>query len=190
MIAIDDKLVSDDLLDENFVCDLAACKGACCVEGDTGAPLEESELPILDSIYETVKPYLTAEGIAVLENEKYMWEEEDQKHKTPLIKNGPCASVNYDRGVAVCGIEKAFLDGKVDFQKPVSCHLYPVRITKKRDFEAVNYERWNICKAACKNGNKLKVPVYRFVKTALIRKYGEDFYDVLDQYYLHKNKKE
>jgi hypothetical protein len=183
VIIIDDKIVSDDLLEENFVCDLNACKGACCVEGDTGAPLEESELKILDDIYERVKPYLTPQGIAVLENERYMWEEEDGKYKTALIENGPCAYVNYDNGIAVCGIEKAFLDGKVDFKKPVSCHLYPVRISKKKDFEAVNYERWNICKAACKNGNKLKVPVFKFVKDALIRKYGDDFYLALDSYY-------
>ena len=183
MIVIEDKIVSEDLLEENFVCDLNACKGACCVEGDTGAPLEEKELKILETIYETVKPYLTAEGITVLEKEKYMWEEEDQKYKTPLIKNGPCAYVVYDNGVAGCGIEKAYLDGKVDFQKPVSCHLYPIRISKYKDYDAVNYERWSICKAACKNGNKLSVPVYKFTKTALIRKYGEEFYKILDSYY-------
>ena len=182
-LAIDNKLVSEDLLEENFVCDLNACKGACCVDGDTGAPLEEAELKILDEIYEQVKPYLTPQGIAELETHKYVWEEEDKKWKTPLILNGPCAYVNYDNGVAVCGIEKAYLEGKVSFQKPVSCHLYPVRISYFEDFEAVNYERWSICKAACKNGNKLKVPVFKFVKTALIRKYGEEFYKVLEQYY-------
>lgn len=184
MILIDDKIVSDDLLEENFVCDLNACKGACCVEGDTGAPLEESELKILDDIYEKVKPYLMPQGIEVLNKERYMWEEEDGKYKTTLIENGPCAYVNYDNGVAVCGIEKAYLDGKIDFKKPVSCHLYPVRISKKKDFEAVNYERWSICKAACKNGNKLKVPVFIFVKDALIRKYGAEFYSVLESYYV------
>jgi hypothetical protein len=183
MIAIDNKLVSEDLLEENFVCDLNACKGACCVEGDTGAPLDESELEILDRIYADVKPYLIPEGIAELEKHKYMWEEEDKKHKTPLIHNGPCAYVNYDNGVAVCGIEKAYLDGKIDWRKPVSCHLYPVRITQFRGYDAVNYERWSICKAACKNGNKLKVPVFKFVKEALIRKYGPEFYNALEAYY-------
>ena len=182
MIVIDDKIVSDDVLEEHFVCDLNACKGACCVEGDTGAPLEEKELDILTDIYEQVKPYLTPEGIAVLEKEKYMWEEEDQSYKTPLIKNGACAYINYDNGIAVCGIEKAFYDGKVKFKKPISCHLYPIRISKKKDFDAVNYERWSICKAACKNGNKLKVPVYRFLKEPIIRKYGEEFYNVLEAY--------
>ena len=188
MISIHNKIVSEDLLEESFVCDLNACKGACCVEGDTGAPLEKSELKILDEIYQDVKPYLIPEGILELEKRKYMWEEEDQKWKTPLIQNGPCAYVNYDKGVAVCGIEKAYLDGKVDFRKPVSCHLYPVRISQYKTFEAVNYERWNICKAACKNGSKLKVPVFRFVKEALIRKYGEEFYNVLEAYYGHMRK--
>ena len=184
MLAIDNKLVSEEILKENFVCDLNACMGACCVDGDTGAPLEVNELPILDEIYEEVKPYLMPEGIAVLEKHKYVWEAEDQKWKTPLLKNGPCAYVNYENGVAVCGIEKAYRAGKVSFQKPVSCHLYPIRISLYKDFEAVNYERWSICKAACTNGNKLKVPVFRFVKTALIRKYGEEFYEVLEQYYM------
>ncbi len=188
MIAIDNKLISDDLLDEKFVCDLNACKGACCVEGDSGAPLEESELKVLEEIYPIVKPYLTEKGIAILEKQKFMWEEEDEKYKTPLIEGGPCAYVNYDNGIAVCGIEKAYLENKVSFRKPVSCHLYPVRISQKKDFEAVNYERWNICKAACKNGNKLKVPVFRFVKDALIRKYGQEFYDILEAYYQQKTK--
>lgn len=188
MIVIDDKIVSEDLLEEKFVCDLGACKGACCVAGDAGAPLDEKELPILDKIYEQVKPYLTPQGIAVLEKEKYTFDEEDRGFKTPLIENGPCAYVVYDEGgVAGCGIEKAYLAGKVKWQKPVSCHLYPVRITKHATFDAVNYERWSICKAACKNGKKLQVPVFRFVKTALIRKYGEEFYGVLEAYYAQKN---
>jgi hypothetical protein len=183
MLAIENKLVSEDLIEEQFVCDLNACKGACCVEGDTGAPLDEKELAILDSIYEKVKPYLRADGIAVLEKERYVWEEEDKKWKTPLVAAGPCAYVNYDNGIAICGIEKAYKDGKVDFQKPVSCHLYPVRIKEYDGFEAVNYERWNICKAACKNGKKFKVPVFKFVKDALIRKYGQEFYNALEAYY-------
>lgn len=157
------------------------------MEGDSGAPLEESELEILDSIYEKVKPYLTPQGIAVLEKAKYVVDPEDGSIGTPLIENGPCAYVVYEaNGTASCGIEKAYLDGKIKWQKPVSCHLYPVRIKKHATFDAVNYERWSICKAACKNGNKLKVPVFRFLKTPLIRKYGEEFYEVLEAYYQQK----
>lgn len=185
MIVIDDKIVSEDLIDEFFVCNLEACKGVCCVEGDTGAPLEENEKAILDEIYPKIKSYLTAEGIAVLEKERYMWEEEDGAWKTPLVNGGPCAYLTYENGIALCGIEKAFYDGVVDFKKPISCHLYPIRISKKKTFEAVNYERWSICKAACSHGKSLKVPVYRFLKEPIIRKYGEEFYAILDQYYHH-----
>jgi hypothetical protein len=188
VIAIGDKLISEDILDKQFVCDLNACKGACCVEGDTGAPLEDSELRILDAIYPKIKPYLTPEGIKVLEQEKYVWEPEDSKWKTPLLPTGPCAYVYVDNGVSLCGIEKAWKEGQVDFQKPISCHLYPVRINSRKDFEAVNYERWGICKAACKNGKTLQVPIFRFVKDALIRKYGEEFYDTLEAYYVQKVK--
>ncbi len=184
MLSIDDKLVSLDVVEEQFVCDLTACKGACCVYGDYGAPLEESELEILNDIYEQVKPYLTKEGIESVEEEgKYVFNEETEKYATPLRSDGACAYTVFENGIALCGIEKAWKDGKIDFQKPISCHLYPIRVTQHRHYEAVNYERWNICKAACKNGNKLKVPVYRFLKDAIVRKYGMDFYNVLDKFH-------
>jgi len=182
MIVIDDKIISDDVVEEQFVCDLNACKGECCVAGDFGAPLDESELKILDEIYPTVKPYLTAEGIQAIEEQgKYVHVKENKEWCTPLMKNGGgCAWLTHtENGVVICAIEKAYLEGKLNWKKPISCHLYPIRISKKRGFEAVNYERWSICKAACKNGKVLKVPVYQFVKEALIRKYGEDFWNVL-----------
>jgi hypothetical protein len=190
MIVIGDKTISDDVVDEQFVCDLAACKGACCVEGDFGAPLDKNELPVLDDIYDKVKPYLTEEGIKTIEKEgKYVYVEENKEWCTPLMKKGRgCAWLNYDKnGVVICAIEKAHRDGVVDFKKPVSCHLYPIRITKYKHYDAVNYERWNICKAACKNGKALKVPVYKFLKEALIRKYGEEFYTALELTVQHKN---
>ncbi|MDB5284055.1 MAG: hypothetical protein JWO06_3130 [Bacteroidota bacterium] len=185
MIVIDDKTISDDVIEQQFVCDLSACKGACCVEGDFGAPLDKSELKVLDDIYEKVKPYLTEEGIRTIEKQgKYVYVKESKEWCTPLMeKSRGCAWLNTDaNGVVICGIEKAYRDGVVDFKKPISCHLYPIRITKYKNYDAVNYERWNICKAACKNGKALKVPVYKFLKEALIRKYGEEFYNVLDQY--------
>jgi hypothetical protein len=185
MIVIDDKTVSDDVVEAQFVCDLNACKGACCVEGDFGAPLDKSELAILDEIYEKVKPYLTNEGIATIEREgKYVFVQETKEWCTPLMeKDKGCAWLNYDKnGVVICGIEKAYRDGVIDFKKPVSCHLYPIRISKYNNYDAVNYERWHVCKAACKNGKTLKVPVYQFLKEALIRKYGEEFYEALDQF--------
>lgn len=189
MIVIDDKIISDDVVEAQFVCDLTACKGACCVEGEFGAPLDKSELPILDEIYEKVKPYLTPDGIKEIEKQgKYVYIEENDEYCTPLMKkDSGCAwLVHEPTGIVTCGIEKAYRDGVVDWKKPISCHLYPIRVSKKKGFEAVNYERWNVCKAACKNGKALKVPVYRFLKEPLIRKYGEDFYEALDQYVAQK----
>lgn len=182
MIIIDDKIVSDELKDKYFVCNLSACKGACCVEGESGAPLDMDELDEMEDNYETVKPYLTPEGIAAIENQgHFVLDSTDGVFKTPLIEGtGACAYVNYKNGIAYCGIEKAWLDKKSEFRKPVSCHLYPVRISKYDGFEAVNYEQWDICNPACENGAQLKVPVYKFVKEALIRKYGEEFYRQLE----------
>lgn len=183
MIVIDDKTISDDVVEEQFVCDLNACKGACCIEGDFGAPLDKSELAILDDIYETVKPLLTEDGIKTIEKQgKYVFVKETKEYCTPLMeKTKGCAWLAHDeKGVVICAIEKAYRAGMLDWKKPISCHLYPIRITKYKNYDAVNYERWNICKAACKNGKALKVPVYKFLKEPLIRKYGEEFYNTLE----------
>ncbi len=183
MIIVQDKLVSDELVEERFICDLSACKGACCWEGDSGAPLEPAELPVLEQIFEKVKPFLSPAGIAALEAQgTAVWFEEADEWGTPLVHNGPCAYMVMDQGVAACGIEKAWRAGAVDFRKPISCHLYPIRVEKNEEngFEALNYHRWNICSAACSLGEKEKVPVYQFLKEAIIRKYGADFYEELD----------
>lgn len=192
MIVIEEKIISDDIVEEKFVCDLAACKGACCVDGELGAPLDEEETKILDDIYEKVKPYLLSDGIAAIEEQgKWVITEEAEKYNTPLMKKGGCAWMNYDKnGVVICGIEKAYNDGVIDWKKPISCHLYPIRITKQKRtaYDMLNYERWHVCKAACKNGKALKVPVYKFLKDALIRKYGAEFYNVLELYVQQKEK--
>jgi len=188
MIQIDDILVSDALYEEHFVCDLNACKGACCEEGEEGAPLLKDEIAILEEIYPKVKPYLTQEGIDVIE-EKGLWARTAKgTFATSLIGNeGKCTLICYDeKGTAQCGIERAYNDGKVDFKKPISCHLYPVRVTKYPTIEAVNYEQWDICGAACELGKKLKVPVYQFLKEPLIRKYGEEFFEILHQGFEHQ----
>jgi len=181
MLAVKNTLVSEDLLEKNFVCDLNACKGACCVKGDYGAPLEIEELAVFDDIYEKVKPFLSESGIKAIEKQgKYLQYTEDE-WVTPLISGRECAYTVFDNGVAKCGIEKAYYAGKIDFKKPVSCHLYPVRINKmKNKVEAVNYDRWSICKAACKLGDSLKVPLYKFLKESLVRKYGEAWYKELE----------
>lgn len=180
MIAIENILISDDLADEYFVCDLNACKGGCCVHGEDGAPLTDEELTVLDDIFEDIKPYLTEKGIEAIEKNGKYYPNEEGAFRTTLIDGKDCAYVNFENGIAVCGIEKAHQDGVTDFQKPVSCHLYPVRIHAKEELEMVNYERWDICSAACSLGKKEQVPLYKFLKNALIRKYGKDFYEMLE----------
>src|SRR6185503_10924116 len=130
MLAIGETLVSEEILEKKFVCDLTACKGACCVKGDYGAPLEDGELAVLDAIYPAVKPYLTPSGIDALEKQGHYVRYSKKEWVTPLVKGRECAYTVFDNGVAKCGIEKAWLDGKIDFQKPVSCHLYPIRINR------------------------------------------------------------
>ncbi|MBX2889951.1 MAG: DUF3109 family protein [Saprospiraceae bacterium] len=184
MIIVQDKLVSDDLVEQQFICNLTACKGACCWEGDYGAPLEESELPVLEAIFEKIKAFLSPAGIAAIEAQgKYVRVQETGEWATSLVDNGPCAYMTLDAtGIAQCGIERAWKAGAVDFQKPISCHLYPVRVAKNEvaGFEALNYDEWHICSAACELGQKEQMPVYQFVKDAIIRKYGQAFYDELD----------
>jgi hypothetical protein len=178
MILVGKAVISDDVKENFFVCDLEKCKGACCVEGDAGAPLEDGETDVLDEVYPQIKAYLTPEGIATIEKEGTWVYDRDGDKVTPTIgDNGACAyAITDQQGILKCGIEQAYLDKKVDFKKPISCHLYPIRITKYDDFEALNYDRWDICDAACVLGSKLGVPVYRFLKEPLIRKYGEEWY--------------
>jgi hypothetical protein len=183
MIAIDKTLVSEDLLDKKFVCDLNACKGACCVAGDSGAPLDKEELPVLDSILEAVKPYMVKKGIKAIEKSGAYVLDGDGDYTTTLVSPGAeCAFVYFDETkIAKCAIEKAFNEGKITWKKPISCHLYPVRITKHKSYDAVNYHKWNVCEPACKCGTKLDVPVYKFLKEPLIRKYGKDWFKQLEK---------
>lgn len=180
MLKIGEVLVSDDIRDKEFVCNLEKCKGACCVEGDYGAPLEEEELDILKTIYPEIKSYLTKEGIEAIEEQGTHVIDPDGDYSTPVIDGRECAYAHYDaKGILKCGIEEAHKDGKIKFKKPISCHLYPIRITKKKNFEAVNYSKWSICSPACTLGKQLQVPLYKFLKDPLIRKYGEKWYDEL-----------
>lgn len=181
MIAIDDILISDQVVEEQFVCDLDKCKGGCCVDGDAGAPLENDELKELNAVYNEVAPYLSEEAKNIIEkNGKYVYDKEFG-WVTPTVGNGICAYGLIDKkGIVKCAIEQAYSDGKISWKKPISCHLFPVRIKKTRKGEMVNYEpREYLCAAACTLGKKLKIPVYQFLKEPLIRKYGEEFYNAL-----------
>jgi hypothetical protein len=194
VIAIENILVSDAVVDEQFVCDLHKCKGGCCEDGDAGAPLEKEEMKIINEAYETVKPYLTKEGIAEIERRGRYNYDREFGWVTPVIDGKMCAYGFRDKnGIIKCGFEQAYYDGKLSWKKPISCHLYPIRTkkSKREDLEFVNYEpRESMCSPACKLGKKLKVPVYVFLKEALIRKYGEDFYTTLEATasHLEKNK--
>lgn len=185
MIAIDNKLVSDELIEKDFVCNLHKCKGACCEDGDSGAPLTTEELEELVDNFEIIQPYITAEGIAAIELQGKYHYDQYFGWVTTTIKGKMCAYGSVDlNGIIKCGIEQAYNDGKLMWKKPISCHLFPVRITKSKedpDLEYVNYQpRQDVCKPACKLGKELHVPVYKFLKEALIRKYGESFYEALD----------
>ena len=182
MIQIDDKLISEDLFSEEFVCNLAKCKGICCVEGDAGAPLDEDETKILDEIYPKIKPYLRPEGIQAIEEQGTYTLDFEGDLVTPLVNNAECAYVIFDeKGYTKCAIEKAYEDGVIEWQKPISCHLYPIRITEYSYFSAINYHEWDICSDACTLGKELGVKVYQFLKKPLIRKYGEEFYQTLSE---------
>ena len=182
MIQIDDKLISEDLFSEEFVCNLAKCKGICCVEGDAGAPLDEDETKILDEIYPKIKPYLRPEGIQAIEEQGTYTLDFEGDLVTPLVNNAECAYVIFDeKGYTKCAIEKAYEDGVIDWQKPISCHLYPIRITEYSNFSAINYHEWDICSDACTLGKELGVKVYQILKKPLIRKYGEEFYQTLSE---------
>jgi hypothetical protein len=191
LIAIDNILVSDEVIGEQFVCDLLKCKGGCCEDGDAGAPLEKEEMDHLNAYYEIIKPYLTQEGIKEIErNGRYNYDVEFG-FVTPTIGGKMCAyGYKDEKGIIKCGIEQAYYDGKTSWKKPISCHLYPIKTNKTRAHEIVNYEpRETMCRPACVQGKRLKVPAYVFLKEALIRKFGNDFYEALEQVANLKNKK-
>jgi hypothetical protein len=190
MIKINGTLVSLDLLDENFACDLKKCRGACCVLGDSGAPLLEDEVAKLKAIYHDIKAYLRPEARESIEKDGVSYIDGDGEPVTQLREGKECVFTVFDKGIARCGIERAFEEGKTDFRKPVSCHLYPVRIRKYKDYDAVNYDRWIICKPAILLGNRMQLPVYRFAEQSLIRRFGETWFrELLEAAKIHKPEK-
>ena len=184
MILVGNVVLSDDIKENFFVCDLEACKGACCVDGDAGAPLEKEELQHINDVFEAVLPYLNEESKKEIDRQgRYVYDKE-YGWVTPTIDSKICVYGIVDKqGIVKCGIEQAYLDGKVTWKKPISCHLFPIitKKSKRTTTEYVNYEpREDNCKAACALGKKLKVPVYQFLKEPLIRKFGKEFYEALD----------
>ena len=182
MFQLGKTIVSENILSNDFACNLSACKGACCVDGDAGAPLDKEETQQLQSIYPKLKSYLRPEGIEAIENQGVFVTTEDGEFETPLIDGEDCAYVIFDEHqTALCGIEEAYNQGDIDWKKPVSCHLYPVIVKDYSEFSAVNYHKWHICDDACSLGKELQIPIYKFVKEALIRKFGPQWYEELEK---------
>lgn len=179
MIIVDDILLSDEFKDARFCCHVKKCLGACCVEGDAGAPLEEEEIALIEDSLEHIKPFMLDAGIEIVESRGVFDYDTTGEYVTPLIRDKDCAFVYYEGKIARCAIEKAHEEGKIEFQKPVSCHLYPVRISKGKQFEALNYHKWYICQPARTFGKKNGIRLYKFLANALIRKYGQSWYDKL-----------
>lgn len=182
MFQLGKTIVSEDIIESDFVCNLSACKGACCIDGDAGAPLEVDEVQILKEIYPSIKPYLRPEGIEAIETQGVFVTTKEGELETPLINGADCAYVIFDeKNIALCAIEEAYNQGDVKWKKPLSCHLYPVRVKDYSEFSAVNYHKWHICDDACSLGKELQVPIYKFVKEALIRKFGDDWFAELEK---------
>lgn len=180
MIYLDNTLISDDIRDCFFCCDLQQCKGACCVDGDAGAPLEEEEISLLEDHIEGVMPYLRSAGQEVIKSHGVFDYDAEGNFVTPLVHDRECAFVYFQEGIAGCAIEKAFHEKAIPFAKPISCHLYPIRIKKlSYENEGLNYHKWNICKKAIEKGHIEKIQLYRFLDNALIRKYGRSWYNRL-----------
>lgn len=181
MIEIDGKIVSDDIFRECFACDIRRCRGMCCVEGNAGAPLEDDEKEILEREYVNFKPYMTAEGIDAVERQGFTVTDCDGDLTTPLVNDAECAYSYTKDGITLCAIERAFLDGICGFRKPISCHLYPIRLINfSNGTVGLNYHRWDICSSACRNGRKLGIPLYKSLREPITRRFGEEFYHALE----------
>ena len=175
-------VVSLDVLQVKFLCDLGACKGECCIEGDAGAPVEQDEVAKLEEVLPIIREDLSPEARAVIDKQGVVYVDEEGDLVTSIVNGKDCVFTCYDeKGTCFCAIEKAYRAGKVDFYKPVSCHLYPIRVGNYGPYKAVNYHRWNVCKAAVLLGKKENVPVYKFLKEPLIRKFGQEWYEALEE---------
>lgn len=182
MIEIDNILFSDEVIEKEFVCNLDKCKGGCCVDGDAGAPLTQEEADIIENLMDELRPNLSPRAIQEIENHGAYTHDDEFDIVTPVIDGGICVYGYYDEhNIVKCAIEKIYYEGKTSFKKPISCHLYPIRVSEANDYELVNYEpRKKLCSPACKLGEQLKVPVYQFLKEPITRKYGEEVYNILD----------
>jgi len=181
MIQIDDKILSLDIIQKHFCCDLPKCLGSCCVQGQSGAPLEPDEILIIEEILDTIAPYLNPKGLESIKKQGVATIDADGDLVTPLIDGKECAFCISENGISFCGIERAWLDKKVDFRKPISCHLYPIRVKKYATFTGLSYDQWNVCEPARKLGESKNIPIYKCLHDAIVRAYGIDFYNQLEE---------
>ena len=180
MISLDNTVISDDIKDSLFCCDLEQCRGGCCVEGDAGAPLEEEEISLIEDYLEFILSYMLLGGRHTVKTHGVFDYDAEGNYVTPLVNDRECAFVYFEKDIARCAIEKAFQEKAIPFPKPVSCHLYPIRIRKLASGDdALNYHKWPICRKAIEKGFKEKLLLYRFLDQALIRKYGRSWYNRL-----------
>ncbi|WP_233379247.1 DUF3109 family protein [Maribellus sp. CM-23] len=181
VIEVGRALLSDDIIEEHFLCDVLKCKGACCIEGDSGAPVTDEEAIQIEKDYPLFEEYLPQKHKKEVEKQGYSVIDSDGDLVTPLVNNRQCVYSFYnDNGILQCAVEKAYFEGKIKFRKPISCHLFPIRITEYRDFDAVNYQQLRICKPGRQCGASQKLPLYKFLKEPLIKKYGEEWYKELE----------
>ncbi len=193
MIEIDGKIVSTDIITEKFLCDPGRCHGICCVEGNAGAPLEPDEARVLAEEYPAYKPYMTAEGVAEVERQGFAVIDGDGDLVTPLVGDAECAYSCKEDGVTLCAIEKAYGKGETTFRKPVSCHLYPIRVARFGDGSlGLNYHRWAVCEGARELGRERGVPMFRMLREAIVRRFGAEFFAALEaaEEYLAKERPE
>ena len=181
LVELNDKLISSEIFERKFICDISACKGACCVKGDAGAPIEPDEIIKIANDLDKIKPFMRPELASKISKNNFYYSIYEGEQMVSLNKGKECVFVTFDsNGTSKCSIEMAFREGKTSFLKPISCHLYPIRVKSFEEFEAINYEEWDICKKACELGENHNVPVFKFLKEPLIRAFGNDFYKELE----------
>ena len=180
LIEVGEQLVSSQVFERKFVCDLNACKGACCIEGDSGAPLELQEIDLLEDQLNKIEPFMREEGMQAVRESGVFYMDADNEHAITLVNGAECAFVFFDdQGITKCSIEKAFREGEIDFNKPQSCHLYPIRIKRLHDKQFLTFEDWEICDPACACGEQLDLPVYKFLQEPIKRVFGKEFFEEL-----------
>lgn len=189
MILLEDKLISEDIIEKTFACDIVKCNGNCCVKGDAGAPLTSDEVVAIQKNLPSLMAFVDPPGAEHISTFGF-FEGSDEKLETACLPEGECVFVQYQNGIATCGIENANAVHHFGFQKPISCHLYPVRLSQVGEYTALNYHKWDICKDACSKGQREQTPIYRFLKEALTRAFGPDFYEKLSDYAQFKSQNE